>query len=107
MIDRKTLDLAGSLIAKAQRTDFDGEAIALVEKSYSLLAKVITAYDDAAAPAGAGARRRERRLLRDRRATRRLAIFGSSDRKANPADAYRELDQKQKQQNDPRIDFEA
>ena len=40
MIDRKTLDLAGNLIAKAQRTDFDGEAIALVEKSYSLLAKV-------------------------------------------------------------------
>ncbi len=107
MIDRKTLDLAGNLIAKAQRTDFDGEAIALVEKSYSLLAKVITAYDDAAPTAGAGVRRRERRLLRDRRATRRLTIFGSSGRKANPADAYRQLDQTQGQQNDSRIDFEA
>ncbi len=69
MIDRKTLDLAGSLIAKAQRTDFDGEAIAFVEKSYSLLAKVITTYDEAVTPPGTGTRRRERRLLRDRRAT--------------------------------------
>jgi hypothetical protein len=34
LIDRKNLELAASLIAKAQRTDFDGEAIALVEKSY-------------------------------------------------------------------------
>ena len=66
MIDRKTLDLAGSLIAKAQRTDFNGEAIAFVEKSYSLLAKVITAYDEAVTPPGTGTRRRERRLLRDR-----------------------------------------
>jgi hypothetical protein len=107
VIDRKTLDLAGSLIAKAQRTDFDGEAIALVEKSYSLLAKVITAYDDAVAPTTTGTRRRERRLLRDRRATRRLAIFGSSDRKANRADAYRELDQNQRPKDDSRFDFEA
>jgi anti-sigma-K factor RskA len=107
MIDRKTLDVAGSLIAKAQRTEFDSEAIALVEKSYSLLAKVITAYDEAAAPASAGTRRRERRLLRDRRATRRRTIFGSSDRKTNPAEAYRQLDQNQRPQNDSQIDFEA
>jgi hypothetical protein len=68
-MDRKNMELAASLLAKALRTDFDGEAIALVEKSYSLLAKVITAYDDSLGPAPTGARRRERRLLRDRRAT--------------------------------------
>ncbi len=107
MIDRKNLELAGSLIAKAQRTDFDGEAIALVEKSYSLLAKVITAYDDTVDPAASGPRRRERRLLRDRRAARRLTVFGTSDRKANPADAYLRLDQQPKQSDEPRIDFEA
>lgn len=107
MIDRKALDLAGSLIAKAQRTDFDGEAIAFVEKSYALLAKVITAYDDAVTPPSAGTRRRERRLLRDRRATRRLSIFAFSDRKTNPADAYRQLDQDRRPQGDARIDFDA
>jgi hypothetical protein len=107
MIDRKNLELAASLIAKARRTDFDGEAIALVEKSYSLLAKVITAYDEAAGPAASGPRRRERRLLRDRRATRRLTSFGTSDRKANPADVYRQLDQEPKESGETHIDFEA
>jgi hypothetical protein len=107
MIDRKNLDLAGSLIAKAQRTNFDGEAISLIEKSYSLLAKVITAYDEAIGPSASGPRRRERRLLRDRRATRRLSIFGQSDRKANPADAYRQHDQDPPRHDEPRIDFEA
>jgi hypothetical protein len=107
MIDRKTLDLAGSLIAKAQRTDYDSEAIALVEKAYSLLAKVITTYDDAVAPPGAGSRRRDRRLIRDRRATRRITIFGSSDRKTDPADAYRQLDRQQQPRGDSQIDFDA
>lgn len=106
-IDRKNLELAGTLIAKAQRTNFDGEAIALVEKSYSLLAKVIRTYDDTVDPAASGPRRRERRLLRDRRATRRLSVFGASDREANPAEVYRRLDQQPKQSDEPRIDFEA
>ena len=106
MIDRKNLELAASLIAKAQRTDFDGEAIALVEKSYSLLAKVITAYDEVE-PSPLGTRRRERRLLRDRRATRRRTIFGASDRQANPADAYRQLDRQPDHPNGTGIDFEA
>jgi hypothetical protein len=107
VIDRKRLELAGSLIAKAQRTEFDDEAIAFVEKSYSLLAKVITAYDDAVAPPSLGPRRRERRLLRDRRATRRLGIFGQPARKANPAEAYRLLDQDPRQTEQSRFDFEA
>jgi hypothetical protein len=62
------MELAANLLAKALRTDFDGEAIALVEKSYSLLAKVIT---------------------------------------ADPAGAYRRLDQDQRPRDRGRIDFEA
>jgi hypothetical protein len=103
-MDRKKMELAANLLAKALRTDFDGEAIALVEKSYSLLAKVITAHDDSVPP---GARRRERRLLRDRRATRRLSLFGTSDRKADPADAYRRLDQDAQPRDRGHIDFDA
>ena len=49
-MDRKNIDLAAHLLAKAQRTDFDPKAIALIEKSYALLAKVITAFDEAADP---------------------------------------------------------
>jgi hypothetical protein len=79
-MDRRNMELAAQLLAKAQRTDFDAEAIALVEKSYALLAKVITAFDDEADPTHAGPRRRERRLLRDRRAARRLGLFGTSGR---------------------------
>jgi hypothetical protein len=107
LIDRKNLEVAASLIAKAQRTDFDGEAIALVEKSYAFLAKVITAYDDAVEPSPSGTRRCERRLLRDRRATRRRAICGTSDRQANPAHAYRELDRQPRHPDETGIDFEA
>jgi hypothetical protein len=106
-MDRKNMELAANLLAKALRTDFEGEAIALVEKSYSLLAKVITAYDDSIGPAPSGTRRRERRLLRDRRATRRLGLFGTSDRKADPADAYRRLDQDLQPRDRGHIDFEA
>ena len=32
-MDRKNIDLAAHLLAKAQRTTFDAEAIALVEKA--------------------------------------------------------------------------
>jgi hypothetical protein len=105
-MDRKNMELAANLLAKALRTDFDGEAIALVEKSYSLLAKVITAHDDSVGPVAPGARRRERRLLRDRRATKRLGLFGS-DRKADPAGAYRRLDQDLQPRERGHIDFEA
>jgi hypothetical protein len=107
-MDRKNMELAANLLAKAMRTDFDAEAIALLEKSYSLLAKVITAYDESvgpATPATRGTRRRERRLLRERRATRRLGPFGTADRKADPAGAYRRLDQDR--QTPGHIDFEA
>ncbi len=58
---------AAKLLAKAQSTTSDHEAIALVERSYRLLAKAINAYD-AQYDNGAGSpRRRERRRLHERR----------------------------------------
>lgn len=62
-----------------------------MEKSYVLLTKVITAFDDAADPTASGMRRRERRHLRDRRATRRFGIFGVPGRNADPAVTYRQV----------------
>jgi hypothetical protein len=91
MIDRRSMELAAHLLAKAQSTEFDAEAVALVEKSYVLLAKVITAFDDAAEPTTSGVRRRERRHLRDRRAARRFGIFGAPSRNADPAVTYRQV----------------
>ena len=55
---------AAKLLAKAQSTTSDPEAIALVERSYGLLARAITAYD---LEHDHGPRRRERRRLPDRR----------------------------------------
>jgi hypothetical protein len=106
-MDRRNMELAAQLLAKAQRTDFDAEAIALVEKSYSLLAKVITAFDDDVDPAHAGPRKRERRLLRDRRATRRLGLFGGSGRGVDAARNYRQLAEDLRPQGDGHIDFKA
>jgi hypothetical protein len=105
-MDRKNIDLAAHLLAKAQRTDFDAEAIAFVEKSYSLLAKVITAFDEAD-PAHTGPRRRERRLLRDRRAARRLGLFGVSGRAVDPAVTYRQSAEDLQPRRDGHIDFRA
>jgi hypothetical protein len=106
-MDRRNMELAGQLLAKAQRTDFDAEAIALVEKSYALLAKVITAFDDELDPTHSGPRRRERRLLRDRRATRRLGLFGGSGRGVDAARTYRQLAEDLRPQGEGHIDFEA
>jgi hypothetical protein len=106
-MDRRNMELAAQLLAKAQRTDFDAEAIALVEKSYALLAKVITAFDDEADPTHAGPRRRERRLLRDRRAARRLGLFGTSGRGVDPARTYRQVADDFRPQGEGHIDFEA
>jgi hypothetical protein len=90
MVSGKDIELASSLLAKAQSTDFDPEAAALVEKSYILLAKVLTAYDDAdTTPC---TRRRERRHLRDRRAANRTGNVDAADRAVDPAVTYRRLD---------------
>jgi hypothetical protein len=67
-MQKETIALATKLLVKAQATNFDAEAAALTGRAYRLLAAELNAYDDNAAPAGA-ARKRERRQLRDRRAT--------------------------------------
>ena len=44
-MSREMVQTAAKLLAKAQSTTSDHEAIALVERSYGLLAQVINAYD--------------------------------------------------------------
>lgn len=66
-MSRPMLDTAAKLLAKAQSTTSAPEAIALVERSYGLLAQVITAYDMEHGDATGELRRRERRRLQDRR----------------------------------------
>lgn len=65
-MEKDPLALATRLLVKAQGTTFDAEAAALTGKAYRLLAEALNSYDDSAASAGAP-RKRERRLLRDRR----------------------------------------
>jgi hypothetical protein len=64
---REAVETAAKLLAKAQSTTSDHEAIALVERSYALLAQVINAYDQEHPNGSGGARRRERRRLHERR----------------------------------------
>ncbi len=66
-MSRELVQTAAKLLAKAQSTTSDFEAIALVERSYGLLAQVITDYDLAHDNGPAALRRRERRRLRERR----------------------------------------
>jgi hypothetical protein len=72
-LDRTTVEVVAKLMAKAQSTGYDSEAVALVERSYSLLARVLSDYD---LSTGDGSRRRERRLMRDRRKGRRDRLYG-------------------------------
>jgi hypothetical protein len=65
---KEPIALATKLLVKAQGTKFDAEAAALTGRAYRLLADALNAYDDTAASAGA-VRKRERRLLRDRRSS--------------------------------------
>ncbi len=67
-MENEAIALATKLLVKAQGTNFDAEAAALMGRAYRLLAAELNAYDDKAATAGV-ARKRERRQLRDRRAT--------------------------------------
>jgi hypothetical protein len=66
-LDRSGITTAIRLLAKAESTDSDDEAIALALRCYCLLAQVINIYDLTGGGAPKGARRRERRLLSDRR----------------------------------------
>jgi hypothetical protein len=62
-MSRELVQTAAKLLAKAQSTTSDHEAIALVERSYGLLAQVINAYDLEHDTVAGGPRRRERRRL--------------------------------------------
>jgi hypothetical protein len=66
-MDRSRIRTAIQLLAKAESTESDAEASALIERSYRLLADVITKHDLERGETIFGPRRRERRFLRDRR----------------------------------------
>jgi hypothetical protein len=68
------------LLTKAQSTS-EPEAIALVERSYAMLAQIINTYDTE--HAGDGPRRRERRRLLERR--RRPRAEGANAKGQTPA----------------------
>jgi hypothetical protein len=85
-MERGQLRVASDLLAKAQSTDSDAEAAALAEKTYALLAKFLNTYDNDQLRTTGRPRRRERRLLRDRRADRRGEPRGqqSGERQSEP-----------------------
>jgi hypothetical protein len=89
--DRAQLRLAAQLLAKAEGTEVDVEAVAFIERSYRLLAQVITAHDVAVGDTSFGPRRRERRLLRDRRAGRPRGGSERAVAAANPIVNYRSV----------------
>jgi hypothetical protein len=73
-LDSSKIALVAKLLDKASSTQYEAEALALVERSYSLLAELITRYDHE--NQGGASRRRERRLLSDRRRGTRSPLFG-------------------------------
>jgi hypothetical protein len=76
-VKKPDVQTAVKLLAKAESTDIDAEAIAFVERSYRLLAQIITVHDAEHGPASSGPRRRDRRHLQERR-------FGSSPDESAP-----------------------
>jgi len=99
--------MAVKLMAKAQSTDSDAEAIALVEKSYQLLAGIIAAVDGEARPVTPSPRRRERRYLRDRRADRCISTLGPPNLGRDPAITYRQSTENLRPQGVGHIDLTA
>jgi hypothetical protein len=83
-MEKERIALATKLLVKAQGTNFDAEAAALTSRAYRLLAAELNAYDDRAASAGV-ARKRERRQLRDRRATSGSPAPSAPHRRTEPA----------------------
>jgi hypothetical protein len=78
---RATVETAAKLLAKAQSTTSDEEAMALVERCYELLARVINAHDEANPVTGQ--RRRERRRLAERRRRARADAADAKDATAS------------------------
>ncbi|HUO49547.1 MAG TPA: DUF2786 domain-containing protein [Acidimicrobiales bacterium] len=102
-LDRATIDQVAKLMAKARSTEYDPEAVALVERAYSLLAQVLSDYDQVSGAVG----RRERRLIRDRRRGRRDRVYGERP-PASPAtsptdgtERYREIAADTRRQGGP------
>ena len=83
-MEKDPLALATRLLVKAQGTTFDAEAAALAGKAYRLLADALNSYEDTAASTGA-VRKRERRLLRDRRSAPGPADVRGPRRTTGPA----------------------
>ena len=105
-MDRNNLRLAAKLLTKAQNTNFDPEAAALAEKAYRLLAELLNSYEGEAGSAG-GARRRERRHLRDRRAQWRVFSWRGPAGGTDPATTYRRRAEGTGAQGEGEIDLKA
>ncbi len=105
-MNRSNLALAAKLLAKAQDTTFEAEAAALVEKAYVLLAEFLNGFEDDASCRGVG-RRRERRLLPDRRAARRIFARRSTAARGDPAATYRQEGQEARGRSGGDIDLRA
>jgi len=90
-MDRCDVQTAAKLLAKAQSTVWDAESLALVEKSYRLLAAVLNAADDEAATSAGGPRRRERRYRSDRRAGRRAMTGAAPTSVSDAGGTYRRM----------------
>ncbi len=69
-MDRAPIQTALKLLAKAESTNHEPEAIALLEKCYRMIAQIINEYDEALGAANQANTRRERRFLFDRRRSR-------------------------------------
>lgn len=85
-MEKETIALATKLLVKAQGTTFDGEAAALTAKAYRLLAEALNASDGTASPGVP--RKRERRLLADRRSVPESCASSMPRRTAAPAPAH-------------------
>jgi hypothetical protein len=81
-MSREMVQTAAKLLAKAQSTTSDHEAIALVERSYRLLAKAINEYDVKYDNGAGSPRRRERRRLQERRRRARSDAGSAVEEKA-------------------------
>ena len=88
-LGRSEVDLAAKLLAKAASTEFDAEAIALVERSYGVLAKALTEYDETQSGPISATNRRERRMIRDRRKDRRKDSTQPREASQGAIDKYR------------------
>ena len=90
-LDRSRLDMALRLLAKAGRTSSGEEAVALAQKCYRLLAEQINQYEDAIDASPVGLRKRERRLLRDRRrGTSAINVASTVPRREQTFERYRQ-----------------